>query len=578
MKVRNYILKFRNFQKNNFVLLFSILVYLISVLIVSPWGNYAVGDDLYYLFQLQGFENGDYVKNSHIDTSIILQIFIGLIWTKIFGINFLFLKILTIFFTFILIYYLVKTFKELKVSNSLSIFGVFLIIFNPKIYLSSLSFNSEIYFILFIVLAFYYLLKYENTGSYWYLLIGSLFGGLSVLVRQVGILSIFLIILFIYLNYKKNTKTKINIFKISIPFLVFISLSLLGIFWPKYVSEYQENSLSILNVIDFNEITLKILNIWKEIPYISLLSIPFIFLFLRNIPKKFKILSFILGLVLGLILFKINVFSMGNILYVEGIDARAYSILRDHSLNNSFFKLLLAISFGIVFVSLILNIFLNFKSLINDKKYLIISFTALIYLGSTLLAETVYDRYFIHFELFFVIFIIYYLNNQKYKIFKTEIFILISFIILSTVYALDFHQDTKIKWNMAIETAMYYGIRLEEVLVQENFLKYSYILKIEDYKGLRPVKPFYPEYKCFTVNDIEVRPNIFREFLFLTTKVAKKFDFLNLEGIKGFGLTAGYVQNCSNCTTLKKEYYFSPIYEVVGISKFVKTYCLEIKN
>ncbi len=214
-------LKLIFYKLRDFIVLHKIystvfILYILSVLIISPWGNYAIGDDLYYLFQIKSFQNGDFTKNSYIDTSIILQIFIGYGWSFLFGANFLSLRILTILFTLIFIFVLVKILKFLKFSNNLIIVTSLLLIFNPKIMFASLSFNSEIYFLTFLFSSFYFLLKFNEATKLKYLLYFSIIAGFSVWIRQLGFLMLFPALFVFYLNYK-------NLSKISLP-------KILGIF------------------------------------------------------------------------------------------------------------------------------------------------------------------------------------------------------------------------------------------------------------------------------------------------------------------------------------------------------------
>lgn len=90
-RLRDFVLKHRVYS-------IVFFLYVLSIIAIAPWGSYAIGDDLYYFFQIQNFLSGDFVKNSYIDTSIILQVFIGYLWSLIFGANLLSLRILSIIF------------------------------------------------------------------------------------------------------------------------------------------------------------------------------------------------------------------------------------------------------------------------------------------------------------------------------------------------------------------------------------------------------------------------------------------------------------------------------------------------
>jgi len=522
--------KLRDFIVLNKIYSTVFILYILSVLIISPWGNYAIGDDLYYLFQIKSFQNGDFTKNSYIDTSIILQIFIGYGWSFLFGANFLSLRILTILFTLIFIFVLVKILKFLKFSNNLIIVTSLLLIFNPKIMFASLSFNSEIYFLTFLFSSFYFLLKFNEATKLKYLLYFSIIAGFSVWIRQLGFLMLFPALFVFYLNYK-------NLSKISLP---------------------------------------KIL--WKEIPYVSLILSPFVFFLLKNTNKISKILITILSLILAIFVYQENIFSIGNVLYLEGLYARGYPILREHLINNLVIKLILAFSFSLVFILALNYTFRNISNFKSNKTVLLILFTCFVYLSSIFLAGVLYDRYFIYFELFFLIFFVSILNILKINLDRTTLFITSWYVIFSIFYSIDFHQDLKIKWKFANEISSERSVKLDEIFIQETFLKYAYIEKIKDYSGMYKIKPDYPEYKCYVSNDIVQNKNIFGTLFFLSSKAINKMNLLENKGIFEYGYNAGQLKQCKDCKILKEQGYFSPLYEVLGISKFVKAYCLDEKK
>ncbi len=568
--------KLRDFIVLNKIYSTVFILYILSVLIISPWGNYAIGDDLYYLFQIKSFQNGDFTKNSYIDTSIILQIFIGYGWSFLFGANFLSLRILTILFTLIFIFVLVKILKFLKFSNNLIIVTSLLLIFNPKIMFASLSFNSEIYFLTFLFSSFYFLLKFNEATKLKYLLYFSIIAGFSVWIRQLGFLMLFPALFVFYLNYK-------NLSKISLPkilgiFGIFITLSIVGILWPKHENPIHQTSLSLLSVINYNNISDKFFVLWKEIPYVSLILSPFVFFLLKNTNKISKILITILSLILAIFLFHENIFSIGNVLYLEGLYARGYPILREHLINNLVIKFILAFSFSIIFILAFNFVVKNISNFKSNKTVLLILFTCFVYLSSIFLAGVLYDRYFIYFELFFLIFFVSILNILKINLDRTTLFITSWYVIFSIFYSIDFHQDLKIKWKFANEISSERSVKLDEIFIQETFLKYAYIEKIKDYSGMYKIKPDYPEYKCYVSNDIVQNKNIFGTLFFLSSKAINKMNLLENKGIFEYGYNAGQLKQCKDCKILKEQGYFSPLYEVLGISKFVKAYCLDEKK
>lgn len=569
-RLRDFVLKHRVYS-------IVFFLYVLSIIAIAPWGSYAIGDDLYYFFQIQNFLSGDFVKNSYIDTSIILQVFIGYLWSLIFGANLLSLRILSIIFSLFLIFIIISIFKKFKISDNLTIIGTLLICFNPKFLYSGLSFNSEIYFLTFLLGSFYFLLKFNETKKLKYLLIFAILGGLSVSIRQLGFLILFSGIFVLLLNFKYFKRSEI-LLKIPAIFVLMILISMVGIFWPKHTNIIHPTSYSLLSIINYLNLYDKFLDLWKEIPYLSLYLSPFVIFLLKNTDKYRKVLATIFGLFLSIYLYQENVFNIGNVLYIEGIYARGYPILRDNLFNNLFIKHLLAFSFSFIFFLVGFFVIKNISIFKKDRNSLIILFTSLVYFLSIFIAGIVYDRYFIYFEIFFVIFFIYLLNFLSIKPEKNVLFLTSIYAIISVFYSMDFHQDLKIKWKFAYELSQERNIKLDEVFVQETFLKYAYIEKLKDYAGLYKIKPDYPEYKCFVSNDVVVKKTIFGEIIFLISRILNKLNLIENRGIFEYGYNAGQLKQCRDCKILKEESYFSPVYEIVGVSKFVKGYCLDVKK
>ena len=56
----------KNFFQNNLALIIVSSIYLLSIFIVAPWGNYPVGDDFYHYIQIKLFQTGDFYRNGQI--------------------------------------------------------------------------------------------------------------------------------------------------------------------------------------------------------------------------------------------------------------------------------------------------------------------------------------------------------------------------------------------------------------------------------------------------------------------------------------------------------------------------------
>ena len=563
--------------KNLKLYLFVCLTYLLSLFFISPFENYAVGDDFYYLIQVKSFTTGNFVKNAYIDTSIILQIFMGQIWGYFFGVSFNSLRILTILFTLVFLFVLYKIFEKLEILKPYYIFAGLIIIFNPKLLYLSLSFNSEIYFLTFLLTSYLFLLYFEASKKLNFLFFASLFAGLSVMIRHQGLLMIVPIAFTAYLNFSK-IKLLDNKYKLLGIFLVFLLFATLGVFWPKQVSQFESNSQSLLNVIDYKFALEKMLNIWREIPYFALLLTPFIFTFFKNLSNRNKFLVIFSSTILSYIFYQVNIFSIGNIVYLEGLDARSYPKLKDHLLNNNFMKIFFSYILSFVFVSFCFYIkqnFLKFK-IANILK---INFSLIIvYLLSVVLAGVYLERYFLYFEIFSLISLFYLMNQINIKIDKYNYIFLGILILISTLYVQDFVSDMKAKWQMASEISRTYNISPERIYFNDNYSKYNFVTLNNDLLGDGPILPSTERYKCFIVNHYDSKENLYNKF---TNKINLLLDNSQVLGdftIEGHGYTKSRIKSCSNCKTLFKNSYFSPLYDLYGYTKIIKGYCLDIKN
>lgn len=563
--------------KNLKLYLVVCIIYFLSLFFIKPFGDYAVGDDFYYLIQIKSFNTGNLIKNAYIDTSIILQIFIGQFWGYFFGVSFASLRILTILFTLLLLFVLFKIFEKLDILKPYYIFAALIIIFNPKLLYLSLSFNSEIYFLTFLLTSYLFLLYFEASKNLKFLLLASLFSGLSVMIRHQGLLMILPLVFITYLNFSKTKLLELK-FKLLGIFFVFLLFASLGVFWPKQVSQFENNSQSLLNVIDYKFALEKMLNTWREIPYLSILLLPFLFTFFNKLTYKSRIFLFFASIILGYVFFQNNIFSIGNIVYLEGLDARSYPKLKDHLLNTNFMKIFFSFLLSFVFVSFCLYLKQNFvKFKINS--ILKLNFSLIItYLLSVVLAGVYLERYFLYFEIFSLI-TLFYLMNQIQENFDIYNYLFLGFlVVISTLYVFDFVNDMKAKWQMAENISKSYNISPERIYFNDNYSKYNFVMINNDLLGDGPILPSTERYKCFIVNHFDTKENFYNK---LNNKINLFLDNSQVLGdfsIEGHGYTKSRIRSCNTCKTLFSTSYTSPLYDLYGYTKIIKGYCLDIKN
>jgi hypothetical protein len=180
--IKNWIAKYSN------ELLLS-GVWIISILIVYPWGEFPLNDDWAYsldVFHLS--QEGKLILNDWPGMTLIAQILWGGLISFVFGFSFINLRISTLVLGLITIlaFYriLVLSGKNMKTS----LLGSFLLIFSPLFFYSSFTFMTEIYFLITILFSFLYFYKFYSTEKYKYLFLSSFFVLTATLIRQPGIL------------------------------------------------------------------------------------------------------------------------------------------------------------------------------------------------------------------------------------------------------------------------------------------------------------------------------------------------------------------------------------------------------
>src|SRR3989344_5113658 len=190
------------FKKINLKLILILSLYIILVLIINPKGNFPINDDWIFYRQVEAFSSGQFRINSLIDPSFISQGIVALFWSKIFGLSFYSLRLLSILFTLVFAFFTYRNLEMLKIKEHLARVIILLLLFNPIILNSSMTFMTEIYFLAFISISIFFFLKYFQKYSNFSLVIASIFSGFALLTRQTGIVLFisFILVLFLSIN------------------------------------------------------------------------------------------------------------------------------------------------------------------------------------------------------------------------------------------------------------------------------------------------------------------------------------------------------------------------------------------
>jgi hypothetical protein len=572
----------------------SVFIYLLSVVLLDSWGNFAISDDFYYLTQVKAFSMGIFTKSALVTPTFVLQGLIGLIWGKVFGISYTSLRILTVLFSILCIIGIDKILSLFNVKKALKILTILLITFNPYFYASSLSFMTEIYFLFFLLWSLYYFLLYTKTNKDKNLLIACVLGGLSIMVRQYGVV-LFIVYLFVYLLTNLDYKFKKVEFKkilyIVVPFVMF---GCLGIFWPKFINpDFPKSINNFLFFTNLSSIVSRLTRIWV-IPYICYFLLPFTIPYLIKSKKLIKVLIAFISLPTAYLFFKMNIFTIGNIFYLEGLYAKSYTKINPNIFNNSLFKLvvsyLIALSFTTIafclvrkFVNLIGSLSLKKIHIsipkIENASNLIFLLLLIGFYFVVMITDRVFDRYLINFFILLIIFIAIEAEKENFKIGKVSIFLCIFLCSITFLLTFDYYKKYQLKWMFAGRVSKEVGVDKHRIFVDSTYEKAIYMDLLNNFKGIYPARSGDIEMFCFVQEYQGQDENILNNLLnsFEQKRVVK--TYLKNPKIENSELLKEK-RNSFDFTDILfyDEEYPSPIYNILGKTTYVRAFCLPDYN
>ncbi len=551
-------------------LLIAIIIYLLLIIFVSPFGEFSINDDWVYRRQVEAFASGEYRINSQIDPSIILHVALGFLWTKLFGVSFLTLRLLTMTQTIFLFVGIYKVLGALlPFSSKLRTPYFLLLVLNPLLLISSFTFMTEISFLLFYVWSVYFYLIYLKDKKIEYLLLGTLFCGFSFLVRQVGLVlyvGVFISSLRTLRNYKH----------------LFVSGLLLSVFvvtwaiWPRFAVTGTEGGLpDLLSKTLLTTNLLARLQALYFLPiYITYFFLPFGF-FLKLPTKVLLIFRYLGSVFLAIPIFKYDIFPMGNVLYIEALYAKSNFQNNLSLFDNILFKYAISYLISFALIGLLINAFLVLKE--SGLKFKTLQpanlFLALLVMGNLfilILGNDLYDRYLL--PLFFSIAFLAYFAVSSYQ--KLGSYILLSLTTLITAVLLqDFFAQTPIRWSQAIQINNIYGYKTQ-VSVDDVFTKYMYSVKLNDFSGLLGSKPGGLEYLCYVQRFTEDRPtSLFNSVDGVASFAERYVENPKIYGSRKIDSFPKIKKNLDKLIYVRE--YPSALYNLVGKKAYVGSWCAD---
>jgi hypothetical protein len=314
-KVKNNFKKY----KNEIILL---LIWIISIFIVNPLGDFPLNDDWAYgldVFHLS--QEGKLILNDWPAMTLIAQVLWGSLVTFIFGFSFTVLRISSLFIGLFSVWIFYKILIFSGISKKISMGGALLLMFTPLFFNAAFTFMTEVYFLFSLNLSILYFLKFFKSEQNKDLVLGTLFVLITTLIRQPGIILGFAFT-FVFLLNKKIGKRHLII--ALIPTIVSLIGYLGYTVWLKYnfsMPNYRGMGSLVSHLIK-TPLSFYLNQFILTVMYLGLFSLPITFLLLPKIIINYKwyekliiIVLFVIPLSLGLF----KGFPCGNIIYNLGL-------------------------------------------------------------------------------------------------------------------------------------------------------------------------------------------------------------------------------------------------------------------
>lgn len=551
--------------------LIVLLVYFSLIFAINPFHEFAINDDWDFFIHVKSFLSLEFTKNSLIDSTFILQGLVATLWSFVFGLSFIKLKVLTIAFFILSIFSVYKMMNLYNINKKTTFVYLVTIAFNPILFHSSLTFMTEVYFVTLITWSVYFYLRFTKSEKNKDLVSSLVIGALSILVRQFGVIYCFALLLSALVSKSIDHSKKRGLILGGSVVLICIAISY---FWPQVTTGYSSKAAKYFSVIvDITAAAKNIDKLMYVIPYMGFFILPLVRL--KSSFKHFWAVI-ILSCFLGYFFFTHNVFNLGNVLYVEGLYMK--NEFPDLSLlNNQLTKLVFSIFFTYGFVKLVafLKLKLDDQTIISmcsirhDRFFLFLS--AFLLGISTVLTRDMYDRYLISSFTLLVFFLLTFESSEYEKFDLSNVAGLLMLLVISFIHNFDYFNLTSLQWNQAFKL----NRDLTKIQLNGTFQRYVAVKDKKDFSSIKSNISQGAKYNCFvqaysTVSD----KKRFSIFMKMTRNLDSRYNLKN-PIIDGASKQKGTVDIKSQKEFLTfSERYTSITQTLIGRDAYVGTYCL----
>lgn len=167
-----------------------IIIWLLSVIVVSPVGEFPLNDDWIYLQVLKNlYDFNKIVFTDWISSTLIAQLWWGLLFCKLFGYKIIVARISTLVTTFLISVVLYNLCRKVSGNKTYAVLVTGVFIFNPILYVQSFTFMTESSFNLSMLLCIFFSCLFLEQGNLKSIFFATLFGCIAVLIKQPGLIA-----------------------------------------------------------------------------------------------------------------------------------------------------------------------------------------------------------------------------------------------------------------------------------------------------------------------------------------------------------------------------------------------------
>lgn len=205
------------------------ILWIAMTYLVAPVGNYPLNDDWVYGQTVKTLlSSGNYYFHQTSSANVGPQIFWGALFCLPFGFSFTALRFSTLVAGLIAILVLYYSIRRVHTDFKIAFIGAALLASNPIFFSLSNTFMTDVPFVTIVVITLFFFIRGFQTGSRRDLLIGLFFGIMSVLVRQVGLITLVGFSIAYPIRFRLNAR---SIFRSSLTLAIGIATHVLYQYW-----------------------------------------------------------------------------------------------------------------------------------------------------------------------------------------------------------------------------------------------------------------------------------------------------------------------------------------------------------